>query len=95
MALAADLLAGPIDDPEMAETGFDRLTPFRRQWVPVGIPVACWGPVDGYLGALAARLGRMQEARRLIDQATEQCNVGVAPAWSSKIAQLRHRLEGS
>lgn len=89
VALAGELAANAFDDGDLAETVLDALTPFSGQWVPVGVPLASWGPVDVYLGVLAAHLGQGPGANRYFDRASDQSKRAGATTWSTWIEGVR------
>ncbi len=84
VALAAEL-AACLHAPEQACSHLaELLTPFSGQWVPVGIPLATWGPVDRYLALLAVRAGD-DTAPALAHSALQQCRSARAPLWSERV----------
>lgn len=93
IALGAELVTTGIDDIEAANELLLLLEPFSGQWITVGIPVATWGPVDGYLGALSAVLDRPERARHLLVRAENQCKQSGAPMWHARMVTLRESVE--
>lgn len=94
MVLAADLVTSGIDDEQAAEWLWDSLIPHAGRWVCVGRLVACWGPVDGYLAALALTLGRSDDAGTALRRARDQCARAAAPLWGDRLWPLFNRLAG-
>ncbi|MGH1493770.1 MAG: BTAD domain-containing putative transcriptional regulator [Acidimicrobiales bacterium] len=92
MALAAELSATKFDDRPVTEAIFNALEPFSGQWVPVGVPVASWGPIDGYLGALTANLDLQPESNHYFDRAISQCERAEAPTWLAWNSAVRGSL---
>ncbi len=85
VALAAELATTAIPDPDAAVAIERTLTPFAGQWVPVGVPVAVWGPVDLYLGLLAALLGRSGAAEARLRSAEAQCRAAGSAPWRRRV----------
>ena len=53
------LVCAKLGDPTHADEIYDLMRPYRGRVVIVGAPAqACWGPVDHYLGVLAALTDR-------------------------------------
>ena len=63
------------------------LLPYSGQWVPVGVPVGTWGPVDRYLGRLALMSGATGEARSFLRHAELQCHEGSSEVWARHVAE--------
>ena len=86
VALAAEvctsLSLGGFDEPLMK-----MLLPYSGQWVPVGVPVGTWGPVDRYLGRLALMSGATGEARSFLRHAELQCHEGSSEVWARHVAE--------
>ncbi|MEM9564224.1 MAG: BTAD domain-containing putative transcriptional regulator [Actinomycetota bacterium] len=88
VALAAELATTAIPDVDAAVALERTLTPFAGQWVPVGVPVAVWGPVDLYLGLLAALRGRSEAAEVRLRSAEAQCRTAGAEPWRTRVVEL-------
>ncbi|MEM7339821.1 MAG: BTAD domain-containing putative transcriptional regulator [Actinomycetota bacterium] len=91
-ALAAELVATGVGNAADAVGLAAELAPFGGQWVPVGIPVATWGPVDAYLGLLTGAQGDVADADRLLRSAMAQCEAAGAGPWRVWAAEHANAL---
>lgn len=67
-----------------AATLFEGLAAFADQWAGTSGAVVN-GPYALHLGRLAAVLGRLEEANRLLDQAARSASAGECTAWLARI----------
>ncbi len=70
MAMLAEVCAA-LDDAPLAAAFYERCLPYTGRTVIVGAGVACRGAVAGYLGVLAATMGRFVEAALHFESAIE------------------------
>jgi hypothetical protein len=79
-----------LGDRERAAGLYRLLAPFSGLVAVVARAAACYGPVDAFLGVLAATAGRQAEAERHLAAAVEACErLGALP----RAAIARARLE--
>jgi len=81
MALLTDIVAG-LADASLAEQVYERLAPLTGGVIVTGAAVAVFGPVEQYLGRLAAVLGRAEDARAHLSRAAAQYVALGVPARS-------------
>ena len=93
LGAVADLafVAARGTDLDAAQRLFDTLSPYRGRLVVWGRANMITGTVYFYLGALAQRLGRPDEALTLLDQAVEQEERLGALPWLTSTLALRQR----
>ncbi len=81
------LVCADLGDSDHAEAIYDLLRPYAGRVVIVGAPAqACWGPVDHYLGILAALGGRPDWA---IDHFEAALVVGARLGTPALLAETR------
>ena len=92
-ALIADALvaAGPTD---AARAAYSALLPFAGTNVLVGGCASYWGPVDLYLGELAAGLGDRSAAHDHLRSAERMATALGAPLWAAHATELARGLDG-
>jgi hypothetical protein len=71
-----------LGDPKYAGPLFDQLSPWTGQWCTTGI--TCQGPVSHYVGALAAVLGRFDEAGAYFSQSALMCDRASAKFFAAR-----------
>jgi DNA-binding SARP family transcriptional activator len=86
LVTAADA-ALAVDDLDRAAELWEALLPYADRVVPIAMGAACWGTVAHRLGALALRLGHVEEGMAHLEQAISLCaRLGARP-WLAE-AQL-------
>jgi hypothetical protein len=96
LGAAADLaaVAAATGDPPAAAALYEALRPYDGRLVVWGGAVAVAGPVDHYLGLLATRLGRPDDAVRHLQAAVAlQEQVGALPGLAYSLAALADALQ--
>ena len=71
-----------LGDPKYAGPLFDQLSSWAGQWCTTGI--TCQGPVSHYVGALAAVLGRFDEAGAYFSQSALMCDRASAKFFAAR-----------
>jgi class 3 adenylate cyclase len=84
----AALASVALGDLERAALVYDLLAPQADRNVVVGLGYAFWGPAHGYCGALAATLGRWDEAETHFEAALARCERMATRPW---LANTQHR----
>jgi tetratricopeptide (TPR) repeat protein len=87
MASLTDVAAGLADAP-LAEQVYERLAPFAGGVIVTGAAVAALGPVEQYLGRLAAVLGRAADARAHLSRAADQYAALGIPARAAAVRSV-------
>jgi DNA-binding SARP family transcriptional activator/tetratricopeptide (TPR) repeat protein len=78
IALLAEVSAG-LGDVEQSTALYERLHPYGDRVVVVGLAAVCLGSVEGFLGKLAAAIGREREAAEHFERALVVNQVLLAP----------------
>ncbi|MDG4825190.1 ATP-binding protein [Asanoa sp. WMMD1127] len=97
LGAVADLgfVAARRGDPEAAQSLYDALLPYRGRLVVWGGANTITGPVDDYLGRLAAHLGRRDDARGHLDRAVDlEQRTGTLP-WLAYTLAARAEVTGA
>jgi hypothetical protein len=87
MALLTDIAVG-ITDLTLAGQVYERLVPYAGGVIVTGAAVAALGPVEEYLGRLAAVLGRTGEARTHLSRAAAKYAALGAPARATFVTSV-------
>lgn len=93
LAILAELVAASGDEGACRRV-FDALLPYSGRQVLLGFGMGYLGPVDQYLGEIAAVLGRSDEARALFEKAADQGVRLGAARWISR-ARLSLRMSAA
>jgi class 3 adenylate cyclase/tetratricopeptide (TPR) repeat protein len=78
------IAVGILRDARAAAQAYDLLRPFSGRWTVVARAAVCWGPVDAYLGRLAATAGLFDEAERHFEDALAACEARGARAMAAR-----------
>jgi class 3 adenylate cyclase/tetratricopeptide (TPR) repeat protein len=91
---------GALGDAASAARAYDLLLPSAGRWIVIARAAVCWGPVDSYLGRLAATAERWDDAERHFDAALAACERTGARAmaartgwWYAEMLRARGRAE--
>jgi hypothetical protein len=88
------VVAAATGDPAAAAALYDALGPYDDRLVVWGGAVAASGPVSHYLGLLAVRLGRLDDAVGHLQAAVDlQERIGALPGLAHSLAALADALE--
>lgn len=90
LAILAELVSGTGDELA-ARRVLEALKPFSGRQVVLGFGMGFLGPVDQYLGELAAACGRTDDARAFLERASAQAARLGASRWNSR-AKMSLRL---
>jgi hypothetical protein len=74
-------LCAQAGNKEMAETMFDALLPYRKQWGACTTGISTYGPVARHLSMLAGRAGDMAAAESYFEDAMAQLDRADAPSF--------------
>jgi tetratricopeptide (TPR) repeat protein len=80
MTLLSEVSVG-LDDAERAALLYDRLLPYARANVVIGLAAICYGSTARFLGKLAATMGRRGEGVEHFERALRSNEALRAPVW--------------
>ncbi|MFO7571621.1 MAG: adenylate/guanylate cyclase domain-containing protein [Gaiellaceae bacterium] len=75
---------GILGDAEAARQAYDVLRPYAGSVLTIARAAVCWGPVDAYLGRLAATAGLLDEAEAHFEAALAACERMGARAMAAR-----------
>jgi class 3 adenylate cyclase/tetratricopeptide (TPR) repeat protein len=92
------IAVGILGDPEAAARAYDVLLPYAGRWTVIARAAVCWGPVDSYLGRLAATAALWDRAESHFEDAVAACERVGARAmaartrwWHAEMLRARSR----
>jgi hypothetical protein len=92
------IAVGILGDAAAAARAYELIRPYAGRMIVLARAAVCWGPVDAYLGRLAATAEMVDEAERHFEAALSICDrTGAAAmatrtrAWYAEMLRLRAR----